>query len=91
MNKIYVTSEQFEILKKAYESTLGTSDFTKYSCALSFKGKRGNWIHSLYTAPVFDKGYFKKIRGETYIYHIDGHERYCLSQECKELLIPTFL
>ena len=86
MTKNYVTEQQFKTLKEAYEKTVDITNYSPYTCALSFKGKHGNWIHALYAVPQFNKGYFKKVRGNVYIYHEDGNDRYCLSEDCLKLL-----
>ena len=89
MGKTYITEQQIELLRDAYESTLGTSNYTKYSCEWYFKSKKtGKWKFSVYGSPAsFNKGYFKTIRGETYIYNsLNNDERVRLNDACKELL-----
>ena len=86
MIKNYVTEQQFKALKEAYEKTVDITNYSPYKSELSFKGKHGNWIFALHAVPQFDKGYFKKVRGETYIYHEDGNDRYRLSEACLKLL-----
>ncbi len=91
MNKVYVTEEQYKILNDAWELTRGTPDYYKYDCETSFKchGKT-NWRFTGYTCPAFIKGYFKTVRGETYIYSdVDSYgnfDRVRLNDECKALL-----
>ena len=81
MNKVYVTEQQIELLKDAYKSTLGTPNYTKYSCEWHLKSKKtGKWIFSIYSSPCpFKKVYFKKVRGELYLYDEDGDERILLN------------
>ena len=91
MKKFFVTKEQFRVLSDAYDKTLGTREWCKYACALSVKCNNGSWKHTVYAAPVFNKGYFKRIGNDSYIYNVDGTERFLLNDECKNLLIPTML
>jgi hypothetical protein len=88
MNKIFITNQQIELLQDAYKSTLGTPDYTKYSCEWSFKNKKtGQWKFSVWGSPCpYEKAYFKKMNGETYLYSMDGDERIKLNEACKELL-----
>ena len=90
MNKVYITDEQIKTLEKAWDSVVGTSDYTKYHCEWYFKSHRkNNWTFSGYGSPA-RKGYFKKVCGETFIY-LDADDygdfrRVKLNEACKELL-----
>lgn len=88
MERTYITEQQIELLRDAYKSTLGTSNYTKYSCEWSFKSKKtGKWKFSIYASPCpYNKAYFKKVRGGLYLYNEDGDERILLNDACKELL-----
>ena len=88
MERTYITEQQIELLKDAYESTLGTSNYTKYSCEWHFKSKKtGKWKFSIHSSPCpYKKAYFKKVRDELYLYNEDGDERTLLNDDCKELL-----
>ena len=87
MNKTMITEQQIELLNEAYKSTLGTENYLKYKCEWYFKNKNGVWKFSIWGMPFpYSKGYFKTIRGETYIYNINGTERVKLNSACKELL-----
>ena len=89
MEKNFVTDEQVKLLGEAYESTLGTKDYLKYSCEHYFKGKNGDWKFAIWGSPACYKAeycYFKNVRGETYIYTLDNHSRIKLNDECKKLL-----
>ncbi len=87
MERTYITEQQIELLRDAYESTLGTSNYTKYSCEWHFKSKKtGKWKFSIYGSPCpYKKAYFKKVRDELYLYSEDD-ERTLLNEACKELL-----
>lgn len=91
MKKIYVTAQQLKTLKDAWDKTLGTSEYHKYCCASYCKlaGKK-KWFLTGYTCAAFINGYFKTVRGETYIYsdvNVFGDTyRVCLTNECKKLL-----
>ena len=88
MNKVYVTEQQIELLSDAYQSTLGTPNYTKYRCAWWFKSRQtGQWKFSIYGSPSsMTGGFFKKVRGEVFIYSKDETERIQLNEACKELL-----
>ena len=88
MEKNIVTECQMKALKNAFEGAVGTKDYGKYACEWHFKsGKTGSWKFSVYGSPAaFSKGYFKTIRGDTYIYSMDRNERVRLSDECKKIL-----
>ena len=88
MAKNLITDEQIILLRDAYEKTLGTPDYLKYSCAWYFKSsKTGEWKFAIWGSPWhFTSGYFKKVRGETYIYSMDGKDRVQLNEACKKLL-----
>lgn len=83
-----VTEQQMELLRDAFAATLGTIDYHKYSCEWYFKSRKtGQWKFGVYGSPAaFNKGYFKTIQGETYIYSMDKDERVRLNSACKELL-----
>ena len=91
MKKNMVTEQQMELLRDAFEATQGTPDYLKYKCEWYFKSsKSGQWKFSIWGSPAsFNKGYFKVIRGEIYIYSMDDEERFKLNEECKELLEIT--
>lgn len=91
MNKVYVTEEQYKLLRDSFESVRGTSDYAKYYCDSYCKlANKNNWFFTGYTCATYVKGYFKTIRGETYIYSdVDSHgdfHRVRLNDECKKLL-----
>ena len=88
MEKNMVTEQQMELLRDAFEATQGTPDYLKYKCEWYFKSsKSGQWKFTIWGSPAsFNKGYFKKVRGETYIYSMDYDERIKLNEECKALL-----
>lgn len=88
MKKIYLTEEQIDTLRNAYEQTLGTSDYLKYACAWYFKSpKTGKWIFSVYGCPCsFNKCYLKTVHGTLFIYDDNEDNRIELNDECKKLL-----
>ena len=84
-NELFI-EKQMEALLTANEGVKGTENYYIYHCEAYCKRENGTWYWIGWSLPPTEKGYFKTINGETYVYTENGKHRWKLSAACIDLL-----
>jgi hypothetical protein len=80
------TQAQMEILQTANDGVKGTENYHIYYCEAYCRRKNGTWFFVGWGLPLTQTGYFKTVKGDTFVYSEDGQKRWKLSSACIDLL-----
>lgn len=85
-NNELFTEKQMEALQTANEGVKGTEIYHIYHCEAYCKRENGTWFFVGWGLPPTQTGYFKTVKGDTFVYSEDGQKRWKLSAACIDLL-----
>lgn len=80
------TQAQMEILQTANDGVKGTENYYIYHCEVYCKRENGTWHFVGWGLTPTQTGYFKTVKGDTFVYSEDGQKRWKLSSACIDLL-----
>lgn len=85
-NNELFTEKQMEALCVANEGVKGTENYHIYHCEAYCKRENGTWFFVGWSHPPKQTGYFKTVKGDTFVYSEDWQKRWKLSAACIDLL-----